>query len=848
MQEKSFNKIGKSRLSAIMRRAKLVIYVEKVWPVLFAFFMLSLTFLALSWLGLWLIIPGFVKIVFAILFTGGVLACLWCLARILMPDEETVVRHVETVSGIQHRPLTASIDDLADKRLDEASPQAALWRAHKARIVGNLAKLKAGWPSPQVERIDPYGLRTIVVLAAFIGFNVAGSDRFARLGDIADFSVARATTVTRLDAWVTPPRYTLKPPIFLTRDTFDPESGPVIVPAGSVVTIRSVNADNVLVSYQANEGDGVVIAAKDAEVGRDRQNPSVAQGDYEFSLERSGVLSVGADGTHLGWTFDVVADMPPTISFAADPEIQRSGAVQVAAILQDDYGVTKAEGLIELSNKQPLSNGLDQPRPLYEAPEFPLSLNRGRVKDGISKTLRNIVDHPWAGAEVSMTLKATDQAGQTDVSDPVAFVLPLRRFTNPLARSLVEQRRLLAMDANYTDRLADILDVLTIRPERFDDNLTAFITLATIKRGLLDARDDDGLRQVVDELWDLAVGIEDGNLSDAERDLRNALEALREGIENGASQDELDRLMAQAREALQEFMQALAEQAERNQDTAQNNQQQADQPQTLTPKDLQDLLNRIEELARNGSRDSARQLLSQMQQMMENLQANRNGQNQQGQSQAQQMLNELGEMIRQQQQLMDETFRQQNPNAGQQSGQQEGGRGEREQNGQGQGEGQGQGRMQGLQNGQQQLADRLRQFLDRLGNNSDDPGRQLGEAQRSMRGAAGQLQQGDLGGAGDQQAQALNQLRRGARGLSERMAGEGQGEGNHNLAQGDRRSDPLGRREGRAGADFGDNVEVPDEIDIQRAREILDQIRSRLGESLRPKIELDYLERLLRSE
>ena len=117
-----------------------------------------------------------------------------------------------------------------------------------------------------------------------------------------------------------------------------------------------------------------------------------------------------------------------------------------------------------------------------------------------------------------------------------------------------------------------------------------------------------------------------------------------------------------------------------------------------------------------------------------------------------------------------------------------------------------------------------------------------------MEGAAQQLGQGELGAAGGSQSEALNQLRRGAQSLAEQMAGQGEGQGDHNLARGERGTDPLGRREGRAGADFGDDVEVPDEIDTQRAREILDQIRQRLGESLRPKIELEYLERLLQSQ
>jgi hypothetical protein len=57
--------------------------------------------------------------------------------------------------------------------------------------------------------------------------------------------------------------------------------------------------------------------------------------------------------------------------------------------------------------------------------------------------------------------------------------------------------------------------------------------------------------------------------------------------------------------------------------------------------------------------------------------------------------------------------------------------------------------------------------------------------------------------------------------------------------------DPLGRPRATTGPDFGDSVEVPDEIDIQRARQILEAIRKRLGNALSPQLERDYLERLL---
>jgi hypothetical protein len=57
--------------------------------------------------------------------------------------------------------------------------------------------------------------------------------------------------------------------------------------------------------------------------------------------------------------------------------------------------------------------------------------------------------------------------------------------------------------------------------------------------------------------------------------------------------------------------------------------------------------------------------------------------------------------------------------------------------------------------------------------------------------------------------------------------------------------DPLGRPRATTGPDFGDSVTVPDEIDVQRARQILEAIRKRLGNALSPELERSYLERLL---
>jgi hypothetical protein len=105
------------------------------------------------------------------------------------------------------------------------------------------------------------------------------------------------------------------------------------------------------------------------------------------------------------------------------------------------------------------------------------------------------------------------------------------------------------------------------------------------------------------------------------------------------------------------------------------------------------------------------------------------------------------------------------------------------------------------------------------------------------------LREGDLGSAGREEQRALDQLRQGAQQMAEQMLKQMPGRSGSTA---DAPLDPLGRPQRTDGPDPGPSVKVPDEIDTQRAREILEELRRRFGEQTRPLLELDYLERLLR--
>jgi hypothetical protein len=145
---------------------------------------------------------------------------------------------------------------------------------------------------------------------------------------------------------------------------------------------------------------------------------------------------------------------------------------------------------------------------------------------------------------------------------------------------------------------------------------------------------------------------------------------------------------------------------------------------------------------------------------------------------------------------------------------------------------------------QEELRNTLQGLIDRFRIEGADAPSEFRGAQDAMKDAREQLGQGDLESATQSQTAALDRLRKGAQSMAEQMmqngeAQAGQGPGNNGR-------DPLGRPDRSNRPDLGLSVKVPDEIDIQRAREVLDELRRRLGDPSRPTIELDYLERLIK--
>jgi uncharacterized protein (TIGR02302 family) len=832
---------GEATLGSPLARARLAIFWERLWPALASLATALGLFIAVSWLGVWLWLPPIARAVAMLVLFVLAAAASVPLLRLRIPSRQEGLQRLDRVSGLPHRPATTVADTMATTAGDSYS--AALWRAHLERAAEAARNLKSGYPAPRLAARDPYALRGLVLVLLVATFFAAGGDRLHRITAAFDFRGVVTPANYRVDAWITPPLYTGKSPLLLPGlrpGELALTAASYAVPIGSILVVRA----------SGKSGLDIVTRGELKEAPAAAKPPAGTE-ERRYTVDGAGAATIQGYGDDVTWSFTAIPDRPPTIALSKDPEARPQGAMLLSYKIEDDYGAVEAQA--KFAAKETPAAAEKKTRPLYGAPEFPLVLPQARTRSGIGQTVKDVTEHPFAGSEVTMTLMAKDQAGNEGRSEPFEMKLPQRPFFNPVAKALVEQRRMLALDAETKPRVLVGLDALTIAPERFTPDTGIYLGLRSLYWNLANARSDDELRDVVSRMWAMAVQIEDGNMGDAAAQLRAAEEALRQALERNASDDEIKRLTDQLRQALNNFLQALAQEMRRNPQMAQPM-----DPNTrmLRSQDLQNMLDKLEQLARSGNKDAARRLLQELQAMMEGLQMARPGG--QGGDQDMQALNDLAEMIQRQRELRDKTFKEGQDMRRGQRGQ----RGDQNQN-----------QLGDLRGDQQGLRDRLNKMLEELkkrgfgqqqpgdqemkdgqpgGNNLD----QLGRAGDAMGDAEGSLGQGNADSAVDSQGRALEAMRKGAQNLAQSMQqqrGEGQGPGmgmgrpgRLGQARAGEETDPLGRP--LRGREFGDDtsVKVPGEIDVQRARRILEELRKRLGESVRPQLELDYIERLLK--
>ncbi len=736
------------------------------------------------------------------------------------PTGADAKRRLERASGLEHRPLTAIEDKLA---LGGGDPYAeALWRAHWDRVRARVKDLRVGAPRPRVAARDPLALRGLVlVLLVFAGI-VAWGDEDTRLmrAFMPSFAPTADGKVT-VEAWLTPPEYTGVAPRVVTAEN-----------AGSTLEVP----DGTRVMIQLHGGRGSPSVSQ----GKQRVAMTALDGgtyQAELLLKFPERLKVRLRGRNIvDWAIKIIPDKTPEIAWQKPPSATPSAGTRIEYEAKDDYRIHKIRAFMAR-------------RADHEVIEIGLPVTGTKQAKGNS--IQDLTAHRWAGLEVAIILEAEDDSGQRGKSDVLALRLPERQFRHPVARELIKWRKELTEngpDYDTVHKTVMAMNALAEEPDAFGGDHIVHLALRTIMGRLIrgsnhDGRSDGQIEQDTEEaigevqplMWNTALRLEEGGLAAAERELRDLQKQLSELLQRKDVPDkEIQKLLDQFQQALRDWQKELEKDMKQNPEKYANR-----QPQQMNPQDMQNLLDRLRDAINQGDKQALERMLSQLRQMMESMRAQRPGERMDPNHPMMKNMRELGDIIRRQQELMDETFkRHQERREGKPGDQQRDQDLERQQ-----------GDLQ------KRLNDLMKEMDEMLGGDGQLP-KNFGNAEREMDRAGRALRGRQPGDAVGPQGRALDELRRGAQDAMRQLGQQfglqfGPGQPGQ-FPPGDQRNlwgpdrDPLGRQTNGLGPLDTQDVKVPTEVERKRVRDILDELRRRASQPGRPTLELDYIDRLLR--
>jgi uncharacterized protein (TIGR02302 family) len=811
---------------------RLALGFEGLWQALFWPSMVVLAGLVLIGSGLLSMAPQAVRLATVAVLLIVFLVSLRDVLKWWPVSSLSAMRHMEMVTGTAHRGVSSAIDEIAPEL---KSPEMVdIWLAHKRRQLAGLKNVSIVPPRSRWRDFDPQALRVPLVLLAGVGLLLGRGDLLTNFVDAGRIGAAPVVVPQVLDAWIRPPTYTGRAPFLLTSTSIAErvaKGESITVPANSSFTLRFSGGIAPKLRFLDHAGGADVVGVETKHEFKDGTLTSEAmiKSPVFISLE-DGASSLGQ------WPIATTPDAAPEVSILGQPEVTRKGTFSINWQGKDDYGLKKIKAELQLADDQVDGMGFDSDGIfLFDPPTLKMSLKHPGAKEDKGLSSFDLAAHAWAGTRVTMTLTVVDGAGQGGVSQPITFTLPERIFARPLPRALIEQRKQLIFYPDRSGHVGELIDTLNLYPKGLFEGDMPVIAMGAVGSRLRNASGYPDVHVAVDDLWRLAVVLEDGSLKDIKDELQQLKAELEKALRDGAPPERIAELMDKMRKAMDKLMDAMREEAEKRMKdgTLKPGDKNA---KNITKEDLQKMMDALEQLSKGGAKDQAQQLLSELDQLLQNLQPGMSQQSGEGES-GQGMMKDLGDLMKRQQGLMDDTQRM---GPGSKPGQDGDPNGSGNQQGNG-----GSGDLSGRQQELRRLLDQLRRGRGGQGGAPNE----LGDASKSMEGAGGALKDGDKEGALEQQRQALDSMRKGAQALAKKLRKDGQGNTGNQAEDapgsgGD--NDPLGRPRATNRADSPNKDMLPSEMAIRRAREILETLRAKANERGLSDAEKAYIDRLLR--
>jgi|GEM_PF-6788832 len=782
---------------AVFILSAISLILERLWNVFWDSILLILLFMGLSLLEIPQSLPDIFNLLFITVFIALIAFRITLkLGKMRRISINEIKRKIEHSSNIKHRPLDAIIDHPLQQGLENTS----VWKKHLANAQSKIKSLKSYMPRFTVAREDVNYTRYIVPAFLLLTMALTPFDYWLsnlQSGITPKLQLSALTSQKKtLEVWITPPAYTKAQASFIISSKYSLQNGKEIKAVkGSVLKAR---ASGYFISPY------IMYNGKVYNVGQSDTDKNI----LSINLEKDGdvkLFSISSPSSN--WPLKVVEDKAPEVSIN---KLSNSAlaATKIEYEVNEDYGIQEIEAFFKLA----------------DAPENKVTYKFTLNYDAQTTAQTHIEDLSssiWAGKEVDLFIKVKDTFNHVVESKTSRFILPERQFKNSIARRIIEARKMV-MTEEYIDNkvitqeIAENLADIAIHPHLYKWNIVSFMALNSAIRRIVVYKDKSS--NIIQLLWDVALQLEDGGVSTAQRKLYQSLQKMQNSIaQDNLSDQEKQAMVQEVQKAIMEYLQNLANEMN---DRFRQGKGIPSLPDKLAEKlknsvDMKTLLKKMQEMAQTSSYKSLAEMAKALQKNIENFDISKMEEMQKNTAEAIQSVKDLEEITKKQQLLLDETNKVKDQKS-----------------------------VQDLPPKQLAIKKQLSDVTEKLSSLLPEIPQSLATAYNEMSQSAENLQKAFAKSAALHQEASLKELQNAMDKTTDKLA-----EGFQNslmsfgfMPEGNNYGenyDPLGRKLDT------EEVKIPGQSELRTIKQIIEELRKRSNDSKRKDLEREYLERLI---
>ena len=786
---------------------QILLFVNRNLKYIFISFLALLSICTISIFGFWNLFSGFYHLIMLVFLLCIIFFLFYYLRnKFSLVSFKTAVTWLEKKNFKDINPFSAIKDKPVGRNFNSS-----MWRAHIQQTQTNVRNLIFYYPKVSFETVDPLKIRVLFILffllSVFWGYsNKVIEKNLTKLFEVNLEKKDEFTEKFNMLIWAKPPIYTGLPQknIDLSKLLSENKKN-ILLPFGSEIIIKTYGSHSNAIKmmfgkenkYEFKKGVNV---------------------DLSYKLEKSQKIKFEIDQLqHYEAYLKVIDDKKPVVKFISSPEIVNGVSLKFLTESQDDYGIVNA--VVAFSKPKSFDHFLEDEL-IYDLNFF---------KDDNNKTIKNLFfknlsSHIWAGSKATLKVTVYDDLKQ-EASIATKITLPEKDFSSLIAKNIIDTRADLAKKNISPNKARAVIEKLFTESKKLLPNdmiskkyQEALLNLNKVKELPLSYSN-----RLYSSLWELALAVEEGSFFSVKKNL----EQIEQNLFDSINQRETEKISANIEDFKESVQSLLDIDNEDGENYLSNNEKNKDYRDQINKaaKDLEDLL-------KTGTKENLSEKIQELRQLTDSIKNPKKMSKNEilKEQQKKDFINKLSELLNQQEMIMEESFNEAaNRGKFKQSSEGSGGRTSKEK--------------------QDNLRNTLGNIMRDIGESENEIPQELGRADRAMRQATRELENGRPDQASNAQGRATEMIRRAMNRMRDdnnkklsKLSSEDMNikssEKEINFSEADNDLEYQGTA-------LGGTVEIPKSVQIQKAQKIAKELYSRYNQKERSKKEKEYIKSLL---